>query len=291
MEADREQLANTEQATVASNVTVTGGNNDALIAFPVKCADGSDNHDASPCDGGLSSVTVALKNADSEFAAMTTSVTASHINCYNTAKGAGGAPCSGAAGETCKCYISVGGLPMYENMRATVTANYAADNTTGIAPASQQMGTSLAFTLLDIVTPKLLNDLYDVPYGQGVRHGNGVGVNAIGDVGIAGFYHEYFSVNDLDTFMTNSGRPITPIPIVKGDGMGRNETDPGGEGQLDVEVVGGLTGGQAQMVFYSMNGLNPYSPDNEGFLSWLYLLGNSEFEYGDEGVRVVIKIK
>ena len=84
---------------------------------------------------------------------------------------------------------------------------------------------------------------------------------------------------------------IIPPENVYGD-LANDEADPGGEAQLDVEYIMGLAQG-AETYFYSFGDLNPYDSNNEGFLSYLYYVGNQtnpplvhSLSYGDVEAQV-----
>ena len=77
-----------------------------------------------------------------------------------------------------------------------------------------------------------------------------------------------------------------PLENILGD-LPNDQSQPGGEAQLDVEYIVGLANG-ADTFFYSFSDLNPYDPVNEGFLEYLYYVGNETYpplvhslSYGD----------
>jgi hypothetical protein len=68
---------------------------------------------------------------------------------------------------------------------------------------------------------------------------------------------------------------------------GNDQNNPGGEGQLDIEYLMALAPG-AETFYYSFSDLSPYNTANEGFLAYLYFVGNEtnpalvhSLSYGD----------
>jgi tripeptidyl-peptidase-1 len=124
---------------------------------------------------------------------------------------------------------------------------------------------------------------------------------------------QFYSNSDLVKFLQLSGLPNATIPVqnVYGD-LPDDQSDPGGEAQLDVEyimvrrhtpcccsilVLFSLQHGvclqalapNASTFFYSFSDLNPYDPINEGFLAYLTYVGGQPFpplvhslSYGDD---------
>ena len=90
-------------------------------------------------------------------------------------------------------------------------------------------------------------------------------------------------------FLSLTGLKNVSLPqttAVLGDN-GNNQGKPGGEGQLDLEYMMALAPG-ADTFYYSFSDLNPFNPANEGFLAYLYFVGDQAYpplvhslSYGD----------
>jgi tripeptidyl-peptidase-1 len=160
-----------------------------------------------------------------------------------------------------------------------ITATYGGST----VPVSQ--GVSTRFALTDVATTNFLADLYQIPPSIRVNYGS--------NQSVAEFYEEFYSNSDLETFLAYSGLPNATIPEsnVYGD-LPNDQSDPGGEAQLDVEYIMALAPG-AETYFYSMADYNPNDPvnatdRNEGFLEYLYTVDTQEYpplvhslSYGD----------
>lgn len=92
----------------------------------------------------------------------------------------------------------------------------------------------------------------------------------------------------MSQFFSFSGLPNASIPDsnVFGD-LPNDQSDPGGEAQLDVEYIMALAR-NADTFFYSFSDLSPYDESNEGFLAYLTYVNNQEYppwvhslSYGD----------
>ena len=92
----------------------------------------------------------------------------------------------------------------------------------------------------------------------------------------------------MTSFFALSGLLNASIPVENVYGnLPNNQNQPGGEAQLDVEYIMGIAQ-NAPTFFYSFSNLNPYDPINEGFLTYLYYVGNQSYpplvqslSYGD----------
>jgi len=87
-----------------------------------------------------------------------------------------------------------------------------------------------------------------------------------------GFLNQYFKPSDLQKFYTNfykvaEGRTIA----AKGDKMGSSA---GVEASLDVDYISSV-GGNVTTEFWSFAGHAPSNPQNEPFLKWMLLVGNT----------------
>ena len=177
-------------------------------------------------------------------------------------------------------------LSRYQQLRAVVLSQ-----PVGVWGAEKsEVGSSYLFVNTDTATAPFLKDLYNIPKGLTVRHGS--------TQACAEFYGEFYSNSDLSAFLALSGLENASIPESNcfGD-LPNDQNNPGGEAQLDVEYIMALAPG-ADTFFYSMADLQ-YDPspfgtiDNEGFLSYLYIVGNQtnpplvhSLSYGDEEANV-----
>ena len=174
----------------------------------------------------------------------------------------------------CTCLAKVAPLDKYTQLRFEV---FAIDSSTS---ASTSIGKSYLQALTDTATPDFLKNLYSVPLGLSTRHGS--------NQSVAEFYGQFYSNSDLALFFSNTGLSIEDIPVsnVYGD-LENDESNPGYEAQLDVEYIMAMAP-NADTYFYSMGDLNPEDSSNEGFLSYLYIVGNQTYpplvhslSYGD----------
>lgn len=268
----------------ASTVGVTTGNKEALVTFAPICGDGLPNTVSPPCSTQTAANTPQYKvlvtqhnnNASDPFWLTTDPMefllVQEFIFCFNNITMAA---CTGPAQEgSCVCTAKVSPLPMYTQLRFNVTSKLPADST------FTQLGVSDLYALTDVATVGFLSELYKIPAGQAVHTANAT-------QGVAEFYGEYYSNADLAAFLALSGLPNASIPTANVLYGTNDEASPGGEAQLDVEYLMGLAPG-APTYFYSIDTLNPYSPENEGFLTWLYFVGNEtnpplvqSLSYGD----------
>jgi len=93
---------------------------------------------------------------------------------------------------------------------------------------------------------------------------------------IASFYGQMFSNNDLQSFMQAAGLGSSYKAIPSSNVFGtlpNNPNSPGVEASLDVQTILGIASGLPLSV-YSMMELNPYDYNNEGFLNYLWVVGN-----------------
>jgi hypothetical protein len=143
-----------------------------------------------------------------------------------------------------------------------------------------QHGQSSLFVLTDVATVGMLATMYNIPSGLTVRHGS--------NQSVAEFYGQFYSNSDLKEFLSLTGLREDALPLknILGDN-GNDEKKPGGEGQLDIEYLMALAPG-ADTYYYSFSDLSPYDSANEGFLQYLFAVGNESYpalvhslSYGD----------
>ena len=183
---------------------------------------------------------------------------------------------AGVSGEL-RCSALLAPLPRHRKLIVHVEQHIASAEGTG----QNWVHKSAPFFQMELTTPTLLRELYSVPRGSKVRHRSS---NAVAE-----FLGEYYSDADLSTFFANIGEPRKIIPEERVIGSApNNQTHPGGEGQLDVAYMLALAPG-AKSYYYSFSEVNPYSPENEGFLAWLITLNNDPLpplvqsvSYGDD---------
>lgn len=270
-------------------ISVTPGNKEALLRFQPICGDGLVNTMNPPCSSlGTNNipsfkvtVTQHANNLTNPYV-LTTDPTIFELNqeyifCYNNQTKLA---CTGPGQfGYCTCVAKISPLPMYIQLLANMTSTFPNDT-------QQVIGRSSLFVNTDVATISFLSSLYNVPAGQTVR-------NKESTQAVAEFYGEYYSNKDLATFFYLSGLPQAQINATTNILYGTNdESEPGGEAQLDVEYLMGLAPG-AETYFYSVSALNPYDSENEGFLTWLYVVGNEtnpplvqSLSYGDIEVSV-----
>jgi hypothetical protein len=268
------------------------GNDDVMISFTPYCNDGEDkkviNQYSPPCSGDGNAASVYLQaqvqsyanNQSDPFLISTQPILFDlpndRIYCFNTYFGN---ICAGDEGDNCTCVTRIKPLPKYQQFRLSVIQADAEFPSNSIP--SMNLGTSAYFVLTDVATPKFLQDLYSMPRGQTVRHGS--------NQSVVEFLGEFYSNEDLSLFLRLSGLAPATIPpeMVFGD-KPNDDSNPGGEAQLDVEVIVSLAP-NADTYFYSFSDLNPFTPENEGFLAFLQYVTTQEYpplvysmSYGDE---------
>jgi len=102
---------------------------------------------------------------------------------------------------------------------------------------------------------------------------------------VTGFLDQYFSTSDLSQF-ENSYAPY--ISGQQANIYGPNDqSNPGIEASLDIQYVMAM-GADVNSTFWSTNGQQPFNPENEPFLAFLYAVGNDSkppqvfsMSYGD----------
>jgi subtilase family serine protease len=268
----KEMASYVEAATAAYNISVTPGNEEAILKLTAICADGSVNGDDVPCSSSgtaVSTVSVSVIPQNSKYSTLSRTIDVSTMVCYNSVSGA----LCGGSSENCVCYGKVAPVPKYTTYYCEVEATF--DDTT-----TKSWGVSYNFTLTDVATPEFLSDLYDIPYGLNVRHGS--------TQAVAEWYNESWNPTDLYDFLKLVG--LKPQHISVDNVYGNNPPSQylaGGEAQLDVEYIMALAP-DAETSFYSIGDYNPYSPENENFLTWMYIVGNQtnppyvhSLSYGD----------
>jgi subtilase family serine protease len=270
-----------EDAATQQTIGVTQGNTEALLSFVAYCGDGTRNQASPPCSNLPSaaaptgfSVSVTAHNNDVNNAyqldasPLSFDVSSESVYCYNSYSHD---ECNGFAGNNCTCLMKVSPLPKYKQLKATVAYTLKKDkseSTIVSAVAATQtvvLGSSSFFVLTDVATASMLNDLYSIPAGMTAHHGS--------NQSVVEFYSEFYSNSDLKSFFSLSGLPAATIPErnVLGD-LANDESNPGGEAQLDVEYIMALAP-NADTYFYSFSDLNPNSPGDEGFLAYLTYVG------------------
>lgn len=254
--------SSTNSEASLATMKVSAGNKEAMAYFQAFCSDGSLNVQSPPCKGDSSipsftAVATAYANNRSdpfslEQDLLSIEIPSSSIGCFNsfTLK-----TCSGNDGNNCTCLAKVSPLPKYTQLKLQMFASKVQNSTVNI-------GNSSYFALTDVATPDMLSALYSIPKGLSVKHGS--------TQACAEFYgNQYFSNSDLASYLALSGLPANPIlPENCYGSLPYNASVPaGGEAQLDVELLQGLAI-NAETSFYNYDESNPYSAENEGFLSW-----------------------
>ena len=223
-----EMAAYVEAATAAYNISVTPGNEEAILSLTAICSDGSVNGDDVPCSSigsPVSTVSVSVVPQNSKYSTLTRTIDVSTMMCYNSATGA----LCGGSSENCVCYGKVAPVPKYTTYHCEVEATFDDAST-------KSWGVSYNFTLTDVATPEFLSDLYDIPYGLNVRHGS--------TQAVAEWYNESWNPTDLYDFLKLVG--MKPQHIAVDNVYGNNPPSQylvGGEAQLDVEYIMALAPG------------------------------------------------
>ena len=249
------------EASLAT-MKVGAGNKEAMASFQAYCSDGSLNVQSPPCKGDPSipsftavATTYANNRTDPfslEQDPLRIELSSSSIGCFNsfTLK-----TCSGNDGKNCTCLAKVSPLPKYTQIKIQMFES-------GVKNSTINIGNSSYFALTDVATPDMLSALYSIPKGLSVKHGS--------TQACAEFYgNQYFSNSDLASYLSLSGLPANPIlpEHCYGSLPYNASVAAGGEAQLDVELLQGLAI-NAETSFYNYDESNPYSAENEGFLSW-----------------------
>ena len=252
------------QAAAASPVLkVTAGNNEALVGpFVAYCSDGLVNQQSPPCKGeklipAFTAISHAFANNRSDPFSLDSDpevieIALNTIACLNTFTKK---TCSGQDANNCTCYAKVAPLPKYTQLTLQLYE-------TPVQNKTKSLGNSSYFALTDVATPDMLGALYSIPRGLSVKHGS--------TQACVEFYgNQYFSTNDLTQYLALVG--LADNPILPENCFGslpyNASKEAGGEAQLDVELLQGLAPG-AKTSFYNYDEANPYSSENEGFLSF-----------------------
>mmetsp|Transcript_2869 Transcript_2869/g.4182 ORF Transcript_2869/g.4182 Transcript_2869/m.4182 type:complete len:594 (-) Transcript_2869:28-1809(-) len=112
------------------------------------------------------------------------------------------------------------------------------------------------------VVPKMLYDLYDIPWGAQVT-------NTSCTISVAEFEQQYVSLDDLKMFQDAMGLVSdTPVTFVGPN----NASNPGAEAMLDIEQMMAMAPG-APMTVWSIAADSTAEIDD--MLTWLYQLGNA----------------
>ncbi|KAJ3302537.1 hypothetical protein HDV03_004904 [Kappamyces sp. JEL0829] len=116
------------------------------------------------------------------------------------------------------------------------------------------------------ITPDCLRSLYNV--------GTFTPSHPANSIGITGFLGEYASLSDLSSFQKsyNGGNQGKGLNVVLINGGKNDQSNPGTEANLDVQVIGALTAG-IKNTFYSTAGKPPYNgntdPGNEPYIEFI----------------------
>mmetsp|Transcript_23920 Transcript_23920/g.35114 ORF Transcript_23920/g.35114 Transcript_23920/m.35114 type:complete len:541 (-) Transcript_23920:212-1834(-) len=113
-------------------------------------------------------------------------------------------------------------------------------------------------------TPDSLRELYGLGSTMGGKSSTRQGVTA--------FLHQYYSEADLQSFYNQYFPQLLGTPIA--EVLGPNGKGAGVEASLDVEYMSTLGAG-VRTEFWSFAGRQPNNTENEPFLDWLYVLGNT----------------
>eukprot|EP01041_Mallomonas_annulata_P011928 gene11928-24993_t len=144
---------------------------------------------------------------------------------------------------------------------------------------SSESISSEAMAAVGGTTPAVLAARYGFPTDYKAR---------LGSQAIPAFYSEFFSNRDLTIFANIFGLVPATIPLSNVFGnLPNNENDPGFEASLDTQYITAVAKG-VSTYFYSMKNFNPYTPENEGFLEYAWIVGNQtdpplvhSLSYGD----------
>jgi subtilase family serine protease len=187
-----------------------------------------------------------------------------------------GVPCSSK--YSCLCEVRIHGqgdtlLPVGRSLVAHVSQ-------TSDDGATHSLGTSTPFEVKTLVTPSVLRNQYSWPAAAKGKHGS--------TQAVAEFYGEFFSNEDLSSFFTEIDEPVQSLAPthVKGN-LANDQGHAGGEASLDIQYLMGMAP-EVPTFFYGYSDLNPYTPENEGFLTWLVDMGGEDdpplvhsLSYGD----------
>lgn len=305
-------IAESEKHDNAYPLMVLRGNEEAIVAVRnISCGDGTLNQENPPCLSASSNTSTYAYTVGIQFyenkrggqpitaeAPLHFDIDREEAYCVDVSDGL---PCikeaqtarNATKPQNCLCLFRIRPLPKYRQMRAHFMIM---EEDAMMAMKKQKKAlihqvqeasclfcaSSALFALTDVATPQFLSTLYHIPTGLKVP------ANVSSTQAVAEFYGEFYSNSDLTSFLQLSGLPLATLSSsnVYGD-LPNNETNPGGEAQLDIEYIMALAPG-ATTSFYSIGTLNPYDSDNEGFLDYLYLVGNQSvvpwvhsLSYGD----------
>jgi tripeptidyl-peptidase-1 len=119
------------------------------------------------------------------------------------------------------------------------------------------------------ITPQCLYQLYDINYNGSSKTGNSIATT--------GYLEQYFNFTDLNAFYKAyvPAAVNSPVTIYNVAGGINNQSQPGGEAELDTQYAYGLAY-PAKNIFYSTAGRPPFNPDNfttsdtnEPYQEWL----------------------
>jgi len=246
---DQLEAMKSEDGEESFPVSVIPGNIEAIVKFRPMCGNSSfsvANSVSPPCsnmpaeDIPKFTVTVTAQSSDTaeSFLLNTDPIVVElvqeYIFCYNNITKSA---CNVGEEGSCTCMAKVSPLPMYTQLTATITATLSSGESTSL-------GGSALFVLTDVATVNFLSELYNIPAGMKVN-------NKDATQGVAEFYGEFYSNADLEQFLRFSGLPNAEIPVENILYGYNNESEPGGEAQLDVEYLMALAPG-APTYFYSV---------------------------------------
>eukprot|EP00037_Helgoeca_nana_P031921 m.411251 g.411251 ORF g.411251 m.411251 type:complete len:612 (-) comp28606_c0_seq1:105-1940(-) len=149
------------------------------------------------------------------------------------------------------------------NCSAVPSACWTKKDASGLPPGVYECDTSSVAQPDAMNTPESLRKLYSVGDVEGTAQNNKVCATA--------FLNQFYKQSDLDKFWKTyypkaTGRTIKVIGPDKGS--------PGIEASLDIEYISTMGGG-VPAEFWSFAGSAPTNPENEPFLTWIYLVANT----------------
>jgi subtilase family serine protease len=152
-------------------------------------------------------------------------------------------------------------------VNGTIIDNYTTYNIINkqIGVASCDYGTEQMVGATFRSTPDNLRALYGVANVQGTN-------NVANRQAFTGFLEQYYLDTDLQSFYDGYYPTLSGTSLYKV--IGPNHSPAGVEASLDVQYLTAL-GSNVLTEFWSFAGRQPENPENEPFLDWLYLLGNT----------------
>mmetsp|Transcript_5879 Transcript_5879/g.8066 ORF Transcript_5879/g.8066 Transcript_5879/m.8066 type:complete len:871 (-) Transcript_5879:124-2736(-) len=250
----------TELTPAPGNLLVSGRENSAILGFSLYCW--SEEKKSPLCDANLlpSFLVAQVTQEDTSFPAMHFQVPFDSLTCVNISAHQE-EPCDplNKTATSCTCGFLVGPLPKYSQLSFSVGAV----GTSAIEPTPIASSPS-PVELLDIVTPTLLRDIYNIPELT-LKHG--------ATVAVAEFLDQFYNNDDLKKFFHLTGLNKENIPST--DVFGNkpdNPSYPGGEAMLDIEYLMALAP-NSSLAYYSTGFCDPFCGASEDFLLWLFFIG------------------